>query len=140
MGFFKIFLLIFTFLSIAGFITHLWSDGDIIGLVTIIIAIFAIVIIIISENKLNNIQNNTKYIVEDKKYEVGKINNNTICLDGEEYEYSFEYDSNAEIPYAKKIKYQYTKAEKSWFGDDLENYAAIIYTNDMLLIQSHDNE
>ena len=141
MGLFKIFLFIFTFLSIAGFITtHLWSDGDIIGLVTIIIAIFAIVIIIISENKLNNIQNNTKYIVEDKKYEVGKINNNTICLDGEEYEYSFEYDSNAEIPYAKKIKYQYTKAEKSWFGDDLENYAAIIYTNDMLLIQSHDNK
>lgn len=140
MGLFKIFLFIFTFISIAGFITHLWSDGDIIGLVTIIIAIFAIVIIIISENKLNNIQNNTKYIVEDKKYEVGKINNNTICLDGEEYEYSFEYDSNAEIPYAKKIKYQYTKAEKSWFGDDLENYAAIIYTNDMLLIQSHDNK
>lgn len=137
MGFFKIFLLIFTFLSIAGFITHLWSDGDIIGLVTIIIAIFAIVIIIISENKLNNIQNNTKYIVEDKKYEVGKINNNTICLDGEEYEYSFEYDSNAEISYAKKIKYQYTKAEKFWFGNLLKKYAAIIYTNDMSLIQSH---
>lgn len=140
MGLFNIFLIIFTLLTIAGFITHLWSDGDIIGLVTIIFAIFAMVIIIISTSKLNNIQNNTKYIVEDKKYEVGKINNNTICLDGEEYEYSFEYDNNAEIPYAKKIKYQYTKAEKSWFGDDLENYAAIIYTNDMLLIQSHDNE
>lgn len=140
MGLFNIFLIIFTFLTIAGFITHLWSDIDIVGLVTIIFAIFAMVIIIISKSKLNNIQNNTKYIVEDKKYEVGKINNNTICLDGEEYKYSFEYDSNAEIPYAKKIKYQYTKAEKSWFGDDLENYAAIIYTNDMLLIQSHDNK
>lgn len=138
MGLFKIFLIIFTFLSIVGFITCLRSDAlDIISLVTIIIAIFTMVMIIISESKLKNIQNNTKYIVEGKKYEVGKINNNTICLDGEEYEYSFEYDNNAEIPYAKKIKYQYTKAEKSWFGDDLENYAAIIYTNDRLLIQSH---
>ena len=128
MGFFKIFLLIFTFLSIAGFITHLWSDGDIIGLVTIIIAIFTMVMIIISESKLNNIQNNTKYIVEDKKYDIEKIDNNTICLDGEEYEYSFEYDSNAEIPYAKIADCQYSKAAKSWFGESLKDQIVIIYT------------
>lgn len=83
------------------------------------------------------ISDNAEYIIEDKKYEVEKINKSTICLDGKEYEYSFEYDSNAEISYAKKIKYQYTKAEKFLFGNLLTKYAAIIYTNDMSLIQSH---
>ena len=92
--------------------------------VMLIVAIFSILITcpyVISDN--------TEYIVEDKKYEVEKINKNTICLDGKEYEYSFEYDSNAEFPYAKKIKYQYTKAEKFWYGKSLEdNKIVIIYT------------
>ena len=86
------------------------------------------------------IASNSKYIVENKKYEIEEMDKNKICLDGEKYEYSFEYDSNAESPYAKKIKYQYTKTEKFLFGNLLKKYAAIIYTNDRLLIQSHDNK
>ena len=86
------------------------------------------------------IASNSKYIVENKKYEIEEMDKNKICLDGEEYEYSFEYDNNAESPYAKKIKYQYTKTEKFLFRNLLKKYAAIIYTNDRLLIQSHDSK
>ena len=105
--------------------------------IMVMFILFSLILVICS-----CITSNTKYIVEDKKYEIEdeEMDKNKICLDGEKYKYSFEYDSNAEISYAKKIKYQYTKAEKFWFGNLLENYAAIIYTNDRLLIQSHDSK
>lgn len=129
MGLFNIFLIIFTFLTIAGFITHLWSDGDIIGLVTIIIAIFTMVMIIISKSKLNNIQNNTKYIVEEQQHKIKEINEKQVILDdGKKYKYKFEYDEKAESPYAKIADCQYSKAAKSWFGESLTDQIVIIYT------------
>lgn len=105
--------------------------------IMVMFILFSLILVICS-----CITSNTKYIVEDKKYEIEdeEMDKNKICLDGEKYKYSFEYDSNAASSYAKKIKYQYTKAEKFWFGNLLENYAAIIYTNDRLLIQSHDSK
>lgn len=137
MGFICIFFIVliafFVISTIVQCILKKSVAAGLIGLdVMLIVAVFPMLI-----TSSYVISDNAEYIIEDKKYEVEKINKSTICLDGKEYEYSFEYDSNAEISYAKKIKYQYTKAEKFLFGNLLTKYAAIIYTNDMSLIQSH---
>lgn len=102
MGFICIFFIVliafFVISTIVQCILKKSVAAGLIGLdVMLIVAVFPMLI-----TSSYVISDNAEYIIEDKKYEVEKINKSTICLDEKEYEYSFEYDSNAEISYAKK--------------------------------------